>query len=414
MATSAALASVLHLPFAEQINFFRQKLNLPTERWDDIRHAAHDRAFVVAGAMQADLIDDLRKAMDKVIAEGTTLEGFRRDFREIVQRHGWTGWTGEDTAAGVAWRTRTIFETNLRTSYAAGRWQQLHDPALLAVRPYWRYLHSDLVRTPRPLHKHWGDIGLTLRHDHPFWLTHYPPNGWGCRCRVEAVRAPAEGDATEPPEGWDEVLEATGAPAGIDEGWGYAPGANAGTPLLDLVEQKLFRLDAPVGAAMWKSLAPTLTSERVMAFSGWLRNVLADPIKRGRVQVVGALSVDVLDWLAVRDISPATAEIAVNDAVIVGKKAQRHAAAGDALSDIEWASLPIVLAQPERVLYDNRSGHLIYVAASADSRQAKLTVEFDYKQKKARGEINLIVSAFKTPAAAIDGEIKGGFFEVVK
>ena len=45
-------------PFAEQIEFFRQKLNLPTEHWDDIMRETHDRAFVVAGAMKADLLDD--------------------------------------------------------------------------------------------------------------------------------------------------------------------------------------------------------------------------------------------------------------------------------------------------------------------------------------------------------------------
>ncbi|WP_413879007.1 hypothetical protein [Candidatus Aalborgicola defluviihabitans] len=28
------------------------KLNLPTERWDDIKAAAHDRAFIVAGAQR--------------------------------------------------------------------------------------------------------------------------------------------------------------------------------------------------------------------------------------------------------------------------------------------------------------------------------------------------------------------------
>ena len=30
-------------------------------------HAAHDRAFVVAGAMKADLLDDLRRAVDRAI-----------------------------------------------------------------------------------------------------------------------------------------------------------------------------------------------------------------------------------------------------------------------------------------------------------------------------------------------------------
>ncbi|MDE2442099.1 MAG: head morphogenesis protein, partial [Betaproteobacteria bacterium] len=57
-------------PFAEQLDFFRAKLNLPTDRWDDIQRAAHDRAFIVAGAGEADLLADLRAAVDKAIAEG--------------------------------------------------------------------------------------------------------------------------------------------------------------------------------------------------------------------------------------------------------------------------------------------------------------------------------------------------------
>lgn len=64
MPRSSALEGVIHLPFAEQIAFFRRKLNVPTERWDDLWQAAHDRAFVVAGAAKADLLEDLRGAVD--------------------------------------------------------------------------------------------------------------------------------------------------------------------------------------------------------------------------------------------------------------------------------------------------------------------------------------------------------------
>lgn len=187
MALDPRLEAALALSFAQAIAFFRAKLNLPTDAWDDIWQEAHDRAFVVAGATAADLLADLRQAVDKAISTGTTLEQFRRDFRDIVARRGWTGWTGEGTRAGEAWRTRVIYETNLRTSYAAGRWAQLTDPALLQARPWWRYIHSDSVLNPRPHHKRWGDMRLTLRHDHPWWRTHYPPNGWGCRCRVVAL-----------------------------------------------------------------------------------------------------------------------------------------------------------------------------------------------------------------------------------
>jgi hypothetical protein len=125
VADKPSLSGGFALPFAEQIAFFRQKINLPSEAWDDIRQAAHDRAFIVAGATKADLLDDLCRAVDKAIATGTTLATFRKDFRAIVGQHGWQGWTGEGTPGGFAWRTRVIYETNLRASYAAGRWAQL-------------------------------------------------------------------------------------------------------------------------------------------------------------------------------------------------------------------------------------------------------------------------------------------------
>lgn len=239
--------------FQEQIDFFRQKLNLPTERWDDIKTAAHDRAFIVAGAQKADLLNDLRQAVDKSI-NGQSIGEFRKDFAAAVAKSGWSGWTGEGTKAGEAWRTRVIYQTNVATSYAAGRWQQLNDSDLKAARPFWKYIHADGVMHPRPLHQAWGDAGLTLPSDHPFWQTHFPPNGWGCGCRVKAVRLPRGNDATSPPDGWDRIDEKTGAPLGIDNGWGYAPGANANLSLRQMVQDKLITYPEAISKALASDL----------------------------------------------------------------------------------------------------------------------------------------------------------------
>lgn len=240
-------------PFFEQLEFFRKKLNLPTERWDDITKSAHDRAFMVAGVGKADLLSDLRGAMQRRIEDGGGLQAFRKEFTAVVLKHGWTGWTGEGSKAGWAWRTRIIYQTNMATSYAAGRWQQLNHPDLLKLRPYWRYNHADGVMHPRPLHVSWN--GITLPHDHIFWKTHFGPNGWGCHCYITAASATeytaaqAAGKAI-PPAGWDSIDPKTGAPVGIDKGFDYAPGANTDTSLRQMVQDKLISYPSAISKAL--------------------------------------------------------------------------------------------------------------------------------------------------------------------
>lgn len=219
------------LPFAEQIAFFRRKLNLPTNAWTDIWNEAHDHAFVVAGANREDLLLDFRAAIEKAIADGGTLADFRKDFDAIVAKHGWS-YNG-----GRNWRSRVIYETNLRSSYAAGRYAQLQ--AVKKLRPYWRYVHSDAVQHPRPLHLAWN--GLVLRADDTWWKTHFPPGGWGCQCTVHSLGeddlqrygktgpdpAPDDGDVTVTVGARGPTPRTVTVPAGIDPGFGYEPGADA-------------------------------------------------------------------------------------------------------------------------------------------------------------------------------------------
>lgn len=256
-------------PFSEQLAFFRQKLNLPTEAWDDIERMAHDRAFMVAGAQGADLLEDLRGAVDESIERGTGLEAFRKNFKRIVAERGWTGWTGEDTKGGEAWRTKVIYQTNMATSYAAGRWKQLTDPKLLKVLPYWQYHHNDSVMTPRPLHVSWD--GLTLPPDHPFWQTHFPPNGWGCMCWVTAVSkekfmlavANGKGPANAPT-----------TTEGIDKGFDYAPGANVNTPLRQIVQDKLISYPPAITKALSRDVNRYVNASQDAAM--FAREVMAD------------------------------------------------------------------------------------------------------------------------------------------
>lgn len=212
------IAQVFKRPFAEQAAFFRGKLGnlLPSKTWKDVQKSQHDRGFMVAGAQSADLLADLAAAADRFQVEGKGIEAFRKDFDAIVELHGWK-YRGERN-----WRTRTIYTTNMAANYSGGRLAQLREGGF----PWWMYKHSDLVLNPRPLHVSWD--GLTLPADDPWWQTHYPPNGWGCHCRVVGLRrsesAKRYGGLVRKAAPDDGVDPRTGAPAGIDKGWDYMPG----------------------------------------------------------------------------------------------------------------------------------------------------------------------------------------------
>lgn len=211
------------LPFEEAIQFLRQKVNLPTRHWDDLYRNAHGRAFMVAGAQQTDLLSDLRSAVDDAIARGQSFQQFQAQFDGLVEKHGWVH-TG-----GRAWRARIIYETNVRTAYQAGRYAQMTEPSFLDGHPYWQYRHQD-SKHPRPLHKSWN--GLVLPADHPWWKTHYAPNGWGCKCRIfplseRGLKRLGKSVGPVPDDGEYEWTDRYGhvqtIPNGIDPGWDYAP-----------------------------------------------------------------------------------------------------------------------------------------------------------------------------------------------
>lgn len=416
MATKAAFG--FGTPFEEQLAFFRQKLNLPSERWDDIIKSAHDRAFIVAGATKADLLNDLRSAVDKAIAQGTGLEQFRKDFRQIVAKHGWTGWTGEGSKAGEAWRTKVIYQTNMATSYAAGRWQQLTHPNLLKTRPYWRYVHADGVMNPRPQHQAWN--GLVLPYDHPFWKTHFPPNGWGCHCRVVAAtrdeyeQALAEGKGV-PPSGWDEVSPKTGVSVGIDNGFDYAPGASVLRPMKDFIDQKLVNLAAPIGAEMWKTIRPVLMDEQAAAVREMVSESATSMEPKGASVVAHVFSPLTVSDLATRGVNLSDAAIWLRDHELIHALRDVKVDRGAALPVEVWLGLTEYLDQATPY-FDPSNRNLIYVFELQDGN-GKIAVNVNYSAKiRDDGKRKNILSNFIVTGGVInqDNITGGGYVELAK
>lgn len=181
------------LPFDEAIDSFRKKGFKQTFDWRDMQKEEHAYSFTVAKAMRNDILQDVRAAMDDVIAKGQTFEEFKSGLKPQLVEKGWWGraemtdpQTGEkrDVQLGSTRRLRTIFDTNLRTSYSAGRWEQIQRTK--KVLPFLRYVTAE-DDDVRPAHRLLHNTVLPV--DHPFWEKYYPPNDWGCRCFVQQVGA---------------------------------------------------------------------------------------------------------------------------------------------------------------------------------------------------------------------------------
>ena len=239
------LTYAIGLPPVEAIAYFRAKGYEFSWNWFEVWQEAHTKAFTVAKAMRMDVLQDIRDALDAALANGTTLDTFKKDLKPLLEAKGWWGKTEEGVQLGSGHRLETIFRTNIQTAYSAGRYRMQAED--VDNRPYWQYVAVMDNRT-RPEHAELN--GLTFKSNDVFWQTMYPPNGWNCRCRVrtfsdsdikhrEITIDEGEGQMvwkdqkvargiTEPVCGYKNPE--TGKTAFTDPGWSYNPGKTAWKP----------------------------------------------------------------------------------------------------------------------------------------------------------------------------------------
>jgi uncharacterized protein with gpF-like domain len=227
----------------EAIQQLTTRLRNPVESysWLDVWQAMHARQFTVAKSAGYDILGDIVAALDAALKNGTTFEDFTRNLIPLLQDKGWWGkalvrdpLTGEMTTAqlGSLRRLQTIYDTNMRVAFNAGRWAQAQRVKL--DRPYLRYLHT---ASEHPRHSHLQWVGITLPVEHPWWQTHMPPNGWGCKCsavslserQFSLMRDAGQIRDQAPVTTWRQFLnkrtgQAIAVPDGIDPGWGYNVG----------------------------------------------------------------------------------------------------------------------------------------------------------------------------------------------
>lgn len=215
----------------EVIQYFRSKGYRISWNWYDTWKRQHFKNFTVAHCSKMDILQDIRNALDSILAEGKTLQDFKDGLGDTLRAKGWWGQktevnpkTGkmETYQAGSPARLETIYDTNLRTAYAAGNYT--YDWANADNMPYWMY-SAVMDSNTRP--EHAALDGKVFRADDPLWDKYYPPNDWGCRCttvpldeeQVKAMGLRAESSA-EPSEALKTALDDAEPP----EEWAFNPG----------------------------------------------------------------------------------------------------------------------------------------------------------------------------------------------
>ena len=174
----------------EALDYIKNKNLKVGFSYKDVWNEEHATAFTVAKAMQIDVLSDLKKAVEKAIEDGQSFETFKKNIKPTLQQKGWWGkkkmtdpLTGDviDAQLGSDRRLKTIYNVNLRSAYQKGQYDRTMASDL---HPYLIYRVGNSVKH-RDQHLAWN--GLILPKDDPFWDSHFPPNGYGCKCYTRAV-----------------------------------------------------------------------------------------------------------------------------------------------------------------------------------------------------------------------------------
>ena len=252
--------------------------------WQDVWQDEHGVQFTISRMTRLDLLQAIYDAIVKSVEGDLSRRDWMQDVEQLLTNAGWWGTKDViDPASGEVKSTRfdparlrLIYDTNTRQAYATGLWERVERSK--KSLPYVRYITRRDERV-RAAHRAWDNVTLPV--DDDFWKTHWPPNGWRCRCRVMSMtqrdydqgytldRPGSETDANAPlvrvplkkqapPNVTREYVnprtgEVMQVPLGIDPGFAYNPGQAREQALRRQLESKLQGADPTLADAARKA-----------------------------------------------------------------------------------------------------------------------------------------------------------------
>lgn len=369
-------------PPKEALRWFASKSLKPSFDYRDVWREEHNQAFTVAKAMQLDVLSDIHSALVRNMQSGKTLPEFQQDLRPLLEKRGWWGKqegvdpeTGEvkTVQLGSPRRLKVIYQTNIKQARAAGREER-------AQRVKKRFPYAMYVIGPsenhRPEHVAWH--GLVLPVDDPFWDTHTPTNGWGCKCSKRFITkfqykqlkktgipnpvAENEYDSEGNRTGrkarkmmpiktkspaldfykWENPRtgELMQVPGGIDPGFDYNPGKDRTAKQLQYVTSKL------IGAKPKLARAATQQLVSGHSFKSWYQ------------QPSGSFPIAVLPKAHADEIG-ASSHVVLISAETAKKQIKKHSE----ITAAEYLAVQQIIETGERV--QDGANHLIYILDQA-------------------------------------------------
>ncbi len=374
------LNALFTLPPEDAISYLEKKGFKIGWDWHETLDNAHSKAFTVAKIARMDLLQDIRQSLITAMQKGQTLEQWKANITPTLQEKGWWGkktvinpeGREQEVQLGSPRRLRTIYDTNMQSAFAAGRYK-----AMLAgaeTRPFWEWRH---ITISNPRKQHVALNGRLFRFDDPFWNVAYPPSEWGCKCRVIARSArevegkeilSGEGNESDIYErvgvdrntGADVIVKRTQFDIPTKDGkLTFAPAAGFnGSPASSylLNDVMINRATNLLGEARGLNQSQKLLTNHnfTKVNKSFVNHALKLSKSQKQFSPIGVLQYDSVKFLTAAGQSFESKMIWLSDEVLVNKKYTD-------VSVTELIALPDLIANVEQKLWDKQTQALFYV-----------------------------------------------------
>ena len=354
--------------------------------------------------METDILGAIHKKVVQAVEQGETFYEFKKNLLEKLGESGWGNYKEKDRMTGETItrlsdsRLRKIYETNTTQAYHAGAWRGFEETK--EALPYLEYKLGPSVHH-RDSHAQFN--GLILKVDDPFWDTHMPMNGWGCKCWVRQLteaQAKAKGISKSPKIDYHEwVNPSTGevkkVPKGLSPGFEYNVGKNRAVNDLEIISNKLKKeiIDRPKTAHhLFDSLVSNSSYFKII-FKKWINSINPKQVAN-RTMIVGAINNEVITKLKQLGKEPEHTLMFVRDKDILHALRDKKKELGIDLPFEFWEQLPTKLQNPDAVLLDEKNDNTLLFIIDTD--KAKIAIKLNYKvkekisEKKEKFNVNLI------------------------